>query len=508
MKKFLLIAAILTVFVCAEVAYCAPATTPSQPVKGGILRAIRNNFPKVLGYPTEMAPIDNIFAIPVAERLLKWDEKGNLIPDLSESWKDDPTNKTVTFFLRKGVKFHDGTPFNAEAVKWNLQLRMDANRLMYGSLIKSMEVIDEYTLRINVTAYNNQLSYNYGWITMHSPTAIKNNTKEWARTHPVGTGPFTLVDFQRDVVVKYKKNDDYWRKGYPYLDGIEVRYIPDMMTATAMMEAKQADMWMDVRFIQNVLDLQKKGLKVNWGPGMFWALLPNSTDAKSPYANKKVREAIEYALDRPAIAKMIGLGTYEPLHQMAPSDFPGYVKGYNPRPYDPKKAKQLLAEAGYPNGFKTEILAAVIEQDFAAAIQAYLAAVGIEAKVDIADPARYGTKVFTEGWNHLALAASGINPDGTDLYIHFGSEPMTYRTGSIKKSPEYLALCEDAFHTYEKDKELAKIKQMVKQGGEDAMVIPIYRSAQAGVLQPYVHSDYVKIHTVIWDAYNDWMEKH
>lgn len=508
MKKFLLIAAILMVFVWTEVAYCAPAPTPNQPVKGGILKAIRNNFPKVLGYPPEMAPIDNIFALPIAERLLKWDEKGNLIPELAESWKGDPTNKTVIFYLRKGVKFHDGTPFNAEALKWNLQLRLDTGRLMYGNLIKSMEVIDEYTLRINVTAYNNQLAYNYGWVTMHSPTAIKNNGKELARTHPVGTGPFTLVDFQRDVVVKYKKNDDYWRKGYPYLDGIEVRYIPDTMTASAMMEAKQADAWMDVRMIQNVLDLQKKGLKVNWGPGMFWALLPNSSDAKSPYANKKVREAIEFALDRPAIAKMIGLGTYEPLHQMAPSAFPGYVPGYNPRPYDPKKAKQLLAEAGYPNGFKTEILAAVIEQDLAAAIQAYLAAVGIEAKLDMADPARYGTKVFTEGWNHLALSASGINPDATDLYIHFGSDPMTYRTGNIKKSPEYLALCEDAFHTYEKDKELAKIKQMVRQGGEDAMVIPIYRSGQTVVLQPYVNSDYMEIHTTIWDSYNDWMEKH
>ena len=131
---------------------------------------------------------------------------------------------------------------------------------------------------------------------------------------------------------------------------MEVRYIPDIMTASAMMQAGEADVWTDVAAVSNVLDLQKKGFKVNWGPGFFWALLPNSSDPNSPFAKKAVREAIEYAIDRPALAKMIGYGQFNPLTQMAPSGWPGYVQGYDPRPYNPAKAKELLKDVvGYMN---------------------------------------------------------------------------------------------------------------------------------------------------------------
>ena len=333
---------------------------------------------------------------------------------------------------------------------------------------------------------------------------------EWARTHCVGTGPFKLGEFKRDSKLTYIKNDNYWRKGYPYLDGMEIRYIPDVMTAAAMMEAGEADVWQDVSAIQNVLELEKKGFKVNWGPGMFWSLLPNSADPKSPFADKRVREAVEYALDRPAIADMIGYGKFEPLQQMATKNWPGFVPGYNPRPYNPEKAKKLLADAGYPKGFSTTILAfAGRGTDAGAAIQAYLAAVGIQAKLDLADLGRFYGSVFGKGWNDLALGASGINPDTTDLFIHFGPVPMTFRTGNIKKTPEYLYLCEEALQIYkDKPRYLEKIKEIVTKGGEDAMIVPLWRSAQAVVNQPYVHNSYGLIHIVVWQPYDNWMEKH
>jgi peptide/nickel transport system substrate-binding protein len=513
-KKLFITALVLIIGVWILINFVSPmsevATAGLQPVKGGILKAIRGSFPKVLGYPPEQGPTDTIFALLYAERLSEWDEKGNLIPVLAESWEGDPKNKTVTYHLRKGVKFHDGTPFNAEAVRWNLQTGKDTGRLTDGQFVKSIEVLDEYTVRLNCTEYTSVTLLNYGWLQQYSPTAFNTRGgKEWARTNAIGTGPFKLVEFKRDAFIKYKRNDEYWRKDLPYLDGMEVRYVPDPVTASMMMEAKEADIWLDISNVTQIVDLEKKGFKINWGPGMLWALLPaNAKDPKSPYANKKVREAVEYAIDRPAIAKTLGFGKFEPLTQIVPSYSPAYNPNYNPRPYNPEKAKQLLAEAGYPNGFETKLLVWETSRDAAIAIQTYLNAVGINVTLDLSDMSRYFASVFSPaGWTDLVLAASGINPDATDIFTHFGPRPMTYRFGFIAKSPEFLASCEKALKTYEPVPLKRALQDAVKQASEDALIIPLWRSAQVNVMRDYVHTDYINIHSVTWYSYQDWIEK-
>ncbi len=494
--------------------YSRPGTDappPAGAVRGGYMREIRQRFPTNLGYPPDWAPQDTIFALPVSERLIDWDAKGNLIPWLAESWEMDPQKATVTFHLRRGIRFHDGTPFNAEAVKWNFQLRIDTKSQYDGELVKSVEVLDEYTVRLICTEITSWSAYIYGWDQMISPTAYtKNGGKEWARANCVGTGPFKEVEFKRDSLIRYERNKDYWRKGYPLLDGFEIRYVPDLVTASMLMESKQADQWTDVNnAVKSVLDLEKKGLKVNWAPGMFYALLPaDAKDPKSPYANKKVREAVEYAIDRPAVAKSIGFGKYEAMNQIVPSNSPAYVKGYDPRPYNPDKAKQLLTEAGYPNGFETKLLSLETTRDAAVAIQSYLNAVGIRTQVDLADGGRYAAAIFSPtGWTDLVLAASGINPDSTDILVHFGPRPWTYRFGFIAKSPEFLAACEKALHTYDVAGFRAALQQAARLASEDAMVIPLWRSAQAGVMWPWVHTDYPRVHIVTWYSHQDWMEK-
>jgi len=487
-----------------------------KPQYGGILRVIRPTFPMVIGYPPDFSPVDSICTLPVIERLNEWDEKGNPIPVLAESWEGDPVKKTIIWHLRKGVKFHDGTDFDAEALRWNYQIAIDAKRQTDGKYVTSMEVLDKHTLKMNLSDYNYMMTLeNLSWRISISPTAFEKagggdieKSKEWARTNAVGTGPFKITDFKRDTYIKYVRNDNYWRKGMPYYDGIESRFIPDPMTASAMMEAGEADMWMDTGDIENILRLEDKGFKTNWRLQYVWTLLPNSSDPKSPYAKKKVREALEYAIDRPTIAKMIGLGKYEALNQIAPSSWPGYVKGYNPRPYNPEKAKQLLAEAGYPNGFKTSILTGERSRDAATAIKAYLEAIGLEVKLDLADMGRYFGSVFGTGWSDLVFAAHGINPSGTDIFIHFGPEPMTFRTGNIAKTPEYLKLCDEILHTYDEAQRVKKMEKLVVKFSEDAVVTPIFASAQADVMAPYVHSNSGKIHGVIWYSYEDWMEKH
>lgn len=495
----------------------SPTPTAGQPQYGGILKCVSGAIPNNLGYLPEKAPSDNYLMLPVIERLAEWgDNKGTMVGILAESWDADPVAMTFTWHIRKGVKFHDGTDWNAEACRWNFQMGLDTNRLSMGQYIKSLEVVDEYTLRMNLTDFNWVMAEQWGLTSPISPTAYEKSgaTEEeridWARAHAVGTGPFTVEDWKRDDYIKFKKNPNYWQKGMPYLDGIEIRYIPDSMVAAASMEAREADMWFAVSSVQNILDLQDKGLKLNWGPGMFMCLLFNSNDPASIFYSKPIREAVEYALDRPAIAQMLGQGLFEPLNQMASSTWPGYVEGYDPRPYSPEKAKEKLSEAGYPDGFKTTMLATSAGQDALAAMQSYLGEVGIIIEPDTADLGRYFGAVFGTGWKDIVYTASGINPSATDLFIHYGPDPITFRTGNIWKSPEYLAKCKEALNPSFKGAAdaMPKIKEAVRQGGEDCMIVPLWRTAEAVIMQTWVHSDYGLIHSIIWTPYDDWMEKH
>jgi peptide/nickel transport system substrate-binding protein len=495
-----------------------PGPAPMEGEYGGTLRCIAGSIPNVLGYPPEKAPSDNFYMLPVLEHLCEWgDTKGTYIPVLAESWEIDPAALTFIWHLRKGIKFHDGTDWNAEALKWNFQLGLDNNRLTDGAYIDSLEIVDEYTLKMNLNNFDWYALEAWGLVQPISPTAYESSGAteeeriEWARVNAVGTGAYTVDEWQRDDHIRFVKNDNYWQEGLPYFDAIEIRYIPDAMVAAAAMEAGEADMWFAVSTVENILDLQKKGLKMNWGPGMFQCILYNSNDPESIYYDQKIRAAVEYAIDRTTLADMLGQGLYEPLTQMASSTWPGYVEGYDPRPYNPDKARELLAEAGYPDGFKTTLMITEAGTDAGSFIQAYLGEVGIEVELDVADIGRYFGAVFGTGWSDMVYTASGINPSATDIFVHYGPDPMTFRTGNIWKSDKYLALCREAGDPTKYGSVAAaipKIKEAIRQGGEDAMILPLFRTAEAGIMQTYVYSDYPIIHGIIWTPQDDWMEAH
>jgi peptide/nickel transport system substrate-binding protein len=484
----------------------------SQPVKGGILRVIRNESPMYFGYPPNNDGFCRVFN---TERLINWDAKGNIIPELASSWDVDTANKTITWHIQKGVKFQDGTDFNAEAARWNMQTFIDLNLQTDAKKIKSIEVVDTYTLKETLTEITSQAVLNFGWVQMFSPTALKTNGEEWGKTHEVGTGPFEFVDWERDNYANFKRFDNYWR-GPANLDGIKIIVIPDPVTASSMMQAGQADMWVEppTKF---AVELASKGLNMNWGLGYFWALWPNSTDTNSKFANKTVREALEYAIDRPSMAKTIGFGQYEALTQIVPKNSAGYVSGFDPRPFNPEKAKQLLKDAGYPNGFETTLLCSPANQDVATALQGYLGKVGIKVNLDIADMGRYYTQLMSGffgggqgGFTDLAVGFVGIDlPAITGIIRHLGPTPMTGILGiNGAKSPEFLGLIEKALQTFDTTQLTAVTEQIVKQASSDALIVPLFRAPYGSAMQKYVHSDYELQHGVVWYCYKDWMEKH
>jgi peptide/nickel transport system substrate-binding protein len=360
----------------------AAATSAAQPQTGGIWKMMMKTQANVFGYPPRIVGPDRDFAPPFFDRLLRVGDDGKYKPGLALSWDTSADGKTITFKLRQGVTFHDGTPFNAQAVKSNFDNLIPPKATILSG-ITSVEVVDDYTVRFNLPSYNNLIFYHLALnlaTYMYSPEALKKNSADWATTHPVGTGPFMLKDFQPNTSLTLVKNPNYWDKGLPYLDGIEIAMVPDPMTQMLAFKAGQ------VHTIYSASETAAAQLRdagyplmaAPAGPVLMSFDIKNSEILSKP----QVRQAIEYAIDKEAICTFAGQGLFIPLYQILAESSPDFNPACPPRKYNPAKAKQLLSEAGYPNGFsfKVFILDSAWKDGWVAA-QSYLNAVGITMEI-------------------------------------------------------------------------------------------------------------------------------
>jgi ABC-type transport system substrate-binding protein len=445
------------------------------------------------------------------EYLLRIDDKGMPAPWLFTSWQVAPDNKSITFNLRKGVKFHDGTDFNAEAVKYILDLCKPAGTVDGMWAVTSIDVIDNYTVRFNLSQYEAGLLYGLAFTRMVSPTALKTNGKDWCLTHPVGTGPFKFVSFQRDVSLKYEKFADYWQKGKPYLDGIEFDFIADPVTAVMAFQKGDVHILYGVT-PKDLADLQQKGYVINRCLVSGMGLTSDSGNPKSVFSDIRVRQAVGYAIDREAIAKSLGFGFWQPAYQLYPTEA-GYW-AYNPQivgqPYNPKKAKELLAEAGYPNGFTTKFIAQIPSSDYYVAIQTYLKEVGIDAQLELVAPATY-VQTRDGGWKDgliTFLQANNIAADpGQSLVRHMSSKGTRYV--SIIHPAEYEAKLAQAQAEPDIEKRKQLISEVTKMAVDQyCMVNYLYINYGAAVLVPevkdsrYMHPCYQQ-----WTPEDAWLSK-
>ena len=322
-----------------------PTAAASVPKYGGILRVIGPSMTNNVGWPAGMmggAFTDMQYCM---ETLLRGDNKGNLYPWLAESYKIADDLKSITFNLRKGVKFHDGSDFNADAAKWNLDNMIKAHKEPNWG---SADIIDDYTIRVNFTSWKNTLPGSFAEVNstsvafMISKAAFDKNGQAWMTANPVGTGPFKFVSFQMDAKLVLTKNPDYWGKDaqgnqLPYLDGVERIVVMDPLTQKAMMQNGEGDV-IRVDTGKAGYDLAQLGLKVLSLTDATYYLIPDTANANSPWAKLKVREAAEYAIDREAIAKAFGYGFMEAPYQIPARITAAYDPNYQlARKYEWKK---------------------------------------------------------------------------------------------------------------------------------------------------------------------------
>lgn len=368
---------------------------------GGILKIAYNLEPNAIGWPALISTYeDQNISRPAIENLGRYNSSGELEPFLAERWETDPQNNTVTFYLRQGILFHDGTEFDAEAVKWNIEQFMASGRNELKG-ITSIDVLDKYTVRLNMDSWNNSMINSVCvFVGMVSPTAAQQNGAEWAAVNPVGTGPFKFDGWERQVSIKYVKNENYWQEGLPYLDGIEIKFIADTMSAAAAFKSGEVHAYMNLT-PETAHELSLSGAEIitaSYG-GRTFGIIGNSADPNSPFADVRVRKALGHAIDSKAIVDSLYYGYAKVTNQWG---VPGGWS-YNPylvgQQYDPEKAKQLLADAGYPDGFQTKLVIDNSQEDrnVFTAVQAYLKAVGINAEIDVVDKALYVSMTSGDG---------------------------------------------------------------------------------------------------------------
>jgi peptide/nickel transport system substrate-binding protein len=382
----------------------SPTPTPAEPAikRGGTLKIIVDRSANALGYgPSLIETLDILVASPCVETLVHFDENSAMVPWLATDVKSDAKAKTITLTLRKGVKFHDGTDFNAAAVKWNIEQMMAAQK---GEVrfINTVDVVDDYTVRINMSDYDNGLVYNLATFPgfMTSPAAYKEHGEEWCNTHPVGTGPFKFVSFERDVSLKYERFDGYWQEGKPYLDGVEFVYITDPMVRLAAFQAGDADV------IIQILPRETETLKASGDyvfstcPGYCIGFAGDSAHTDSPFADIRVRQAFAHAIDGEPLVETMGLGYWVVADQLCAPHTPGYNPAPSVYEYNPQKSRELLAEAGYPDGLECPLFTPQDLVDFNTMLQDQLDEAGFKVTIDLVNPAREGEMVMGSGWHN------------------------------------------------------------------------------------------------------------
>jgi len=472
--------------------------------------------------------MDNIF-----EGLVEY-KKGSteIQPALATSWEISEDGKEITFKLRRGVKFHDGTDFNADAVVFSFARQYDTGHpyhqfgewAYWGYMfydVEKMEKIDDYTVKLVLSNVNASIMTSLAMFTVNivSPANAEKYGQDTFK-HPSGTGPFKFVDWEKDDHITLEANENYWR-ARPKLDKLIFRVIPD---ASARLLALEVGEVMGIEY-PNPADFDRimanKDLKLLTEPGMnvgYMAMnsgygykdanksgirdpdepLVKTPGYYEPLTKKKVRQAINYAIDKKSIVDNIYKGTAS----VAKNGMPPFMLGYNDDvedyPYDPEKSKQLLAEAGYPDGFEVTLYVMPVSRPYmfdppkiGEAIQSYLAAVGIKVKFYQIDWGTYLQETESGKHQMCLLGWTGDNGDPDNfMNVLYGPNATSIGTAgnygfyTDEKAQELLTA---ALQTFDINKRAEYYKEVQEMIHESANWVYIAHSNQNVVFRTNVY---------------------
>ncbi len=409
-------------------------------------------------------------------------------PALAESWEISEDGKTYTFHLRDGVSFHDGTPFNADAVKFKFDRMLNEESpfhdtgpfplAFFFSAVEEVNVVDDLTVEFKLNEpyapFLSNLAYTPGLIV--SPAAVEEYGKDFGR-HPSGTGAFKFEEWEANSRVVVSRNEDYW-DGAPPLEAVIFRPVNDANTRLAEMMSGGLDVMVEVPPDSVASFEQDPNFTVyeQAGPHL-WFLILNAKEG--PFASKEVRQAANYAIDKQALVENILQGTAEVAAGPTPPAFGwAYNEDLDPYPHDPDKAKALLEEAGYDGSevtfYVTEGGSGMLDPiAMGTAIQADLQEVGMPVKIETYEWNTFLGKVNPglEGAADMAEMAWMTNDPDTLPFLALRTAAMPDEGGfnsGYYSNPEVDDLLEKARVATDQDERAELYKQMQEIVHEDA----------------------------------------
>jgi peptide/nickel transport system substrate-binding protein len=402
MKKAMVI--VLVMLVAASLSWAAAET----PKKGGsLILCVGDEPPGLDPTASASAAIDRVVYSNIFEGLVKVDRDGKLVPGLAARWELSPDAKVYTFHLRKGVVFHNGEPFNAQVAKWNIERGAAEGTKNahpeFFRVIEKIETPDDATLTLTLKEVDALFLFR-----MAEGDSVMLPMKGFENTAaaPIGTGPFKFVEWKRGDSVAMERNPNYWNPQLPYLDKVTFRFIKDPSAQAAALKAGDVDILGWLLAPELAADIAKdKRFKVLAGASTSEVVMSTNNKAK-PFDNKLVRQAMAHAIDRKAVIELVmsGYGTVIGSHW--PPVTPYYKDMTGRFPYDPKKAKELLAKAGYPSGFAATIKLPAIypySQRAGEVIADMLGQVGITLKIEIVEWGFWLDRIFKQKEFELSM---------------------------------------------------------------------------------------------------------
>ncbi|HUZ03263.1 MAG TPA: ABC transporter substrate-binding protein [Thermomicrobiaceae bacterium] len=487
------------------------AASAGTPKKGGTLvvgmEAEVSSFdPAVMTGTSTFRPVSSLFDMLVN----LFDQTSNIQPDLAETWTVSQDGTSVTMKLRPNLKFHDGTDVNADAVIFSFERMLNQKSPYYFGpyafpaffypTYKSSTSTDPLTVRFDLTqpdaTFLSALVWNTGSIV--SPTAAKAAGKDFS-SKPVGTGAFKFDSWDKNVKTTMSRFDGYWR-GAPYLDQIIWKPIVEEAARFNQLASGEVDfiVSLDPQFVPQVQS--NPNLQLLQGPSLhtWWVYLNTHEEHLK---DKRVRQALNYAIDKDGLIKNVLKGTAIPSRCWCWPNTWAYEPNVTQYPYDPNKAKHLLAAAGYPNGFDLEYIVPesgsgmVAPKEIATAMQADLKKVGVNVNITTLEWISYlaATAKGLDDVNGKAYGMSQeswMNPvDDPGLWVEFESVSLPPGGGNVGyyTNPQYTDLLAKARTTVDQTQRATFYKQAQQLFADDAPWIFMFHSNFVTAARKNVH---------------------